>query len=164
MIEFDIETEEYALEEEKRKKEWNQSNREYCREMVSFVNGFLSSKSKDEENKFITYFSDEDIIKRMHGDNQLAFAMIVRDILVAERNAGVENAIIYCADTLDDMIKIIRQVKFLLWEIEFLDSTEAMDLLMRFSKNIKLSNKALAHMIVISSYDRTKVIGGLYGR
>ena len=151
MIYFDVETEEYAIEEERLKKEWNQANRDYCKEMVKFVNQFLASKTEADEKLFLTYFSDEQVIKRFHGDNKLAFAMIMRDILVAERKAGVENVIINCADNLEDMIKVIRQVKFLLWEVEFLGSENALRLLYEYMENMRISMKALAQIIVRSS-------------
>ena len=158
MIYFDVETEEYAIEEERLKKEWNQANRDYCKKMVAFVNQFLASKTEADEKLFLTYFSDEQVIKRFHGDNKLAFVMIMRDILVAERKAGVENVIINCADTLEDMVKVIRQVKFLLWEIEFLDSEESFDLLMEYQQSMGLSNKALARIILSASYDKEKIV------
>ena len=88
----------------------------------------------------------------------------MRDILVAERKAGVENVIINCADNLEDMIKVIRQVKFLLWEVEFLGSENALRLLYEYMENMRISMKALAQIIVRSSYDKSKVINRLGGR
>ena len=132
--------------------------------MIRLAEECLDKKTVEAEKALIDYLSREELVKKIHENNEFCFVVIMMDILAKERDASINDNILKWADNLQGIIQVIRQVRFLLWEIEFLDSDEAVELLLGFKQDVKISTKALAHIIMISSYDRNKVLNKLRKR
>ncbi len=161
---YTADSEEYIIQEEQYKKEWKRVYGPHRDHIIMLAEQCLSNKTAEAEKALIEYLSREELIKEIHENNEFSFVIIMMDILAKERDAGIDDTILQWADNLTGIIQVIRQVRFLLWEIEFLDSDEAVDLLMGFKQDVKISTKALANIIMISSYDTNKVLGRLRNR
>ena len=161
---YGADTEEYIVQEEQYRKEWKKLYDPHRDNMIRLAEECLDKKTVEAEKALIDYLSREELVKKIHENNEFCFVVIMMDILAKERDASINDNILKWADNLQGIIQVIRQVRFLLWEIEFLDSDEAVELLLGFKQDVKISTKALAHIIMISSYDRNKVLNKLRKR
>lgn len=157
-IEYPAGSEAYILQEERFKKKWKALYGKYIDRCIELADRCLTDKSREAENDMIKFLSNEKLIKEIYEKNEIAFAVVMMDILAKEREAGIKNTIIKWAENLSELMLVIRQIKFLLWEIEFLDSDEAVNLLKKFMKERGISAKALVQILMVSNYDKQKVL------
>lgn len=155
----DIWSESYILMEEENQKLWEKQYGCFRDEAFSLMNKCLFTKGKSDIEKLQEFFGNTEIIKQLSEVNDFAFVLVAMEIYELEKEAGIENHIFYWTDTLSELIDIIRQVKFLLWEIEFLDSHEASGLLLGFLSDVGISMPAFEYIIHISSCDKKRVVG-----
>ena len=155
----DIQSESYILMEEGNQKLWERQYGCFRDQAFSMANKCLMSKEKCDIEKLQEFFSNTDIVKQLSEVNDFAFLLVAMEIYELERDAKVENHIFYLADTLTGLIEVIRQVKFLLWEIEFLGDEESGKLLIGYLSDVGISMPAFEYIIHISSCDKKRVIG-----
>lgn len=156
-----IQTEEYILQEEKERLLWEEQYGEKKDRAIELANIALLRKNQAHIKELEDYFKDENMVKALSEESDIAFIMVMLDIYSAEKNAKIENVIFNWGDNLDQIIIIIRQIKFLLWEMEFLRSNDAAEELVCFLQEKNISMQALEYIIFISSYDKAKVVGVL---
>ncbi len=156
-----IQTEEYILQEEKERLLWEEQYGGKRDKAIELTNCALQKKDYAHIKELEDYFQDEEMVKALSEEGDIAFVMIMLDIYSAEKNAGIENVIFKWGDNLDEIIATIRQIKFLLWEMEFLRSNEAGEALVYLLHEKNISMPALEYIVFISSYDKVKVVGTL---
>ena len=93
--------------------------------------------------------------------NDFAYMIVMMEIYSLETEAGANSTVFDWADSLQGVIDIIRQIKFLLWEIEFLDDMNSVGLLLGYMNEVGVSMQALEYIIYISSYDKQKIVTAL---
>ncbi len=156
---YDIQSENYILIEEENQKLWEKQYGSFREQAFSMANKCLMSKEKCDIERLQEFFSNTEIVKQLSEVNDFAFLLVAMEIYELEKTAKVENHIFYLADTLTGLIEVIRQVKFLLWEIEFLGDEESGQLLIGYLSDVGISMPAFEYMIHISSCDKKRVTG-----
>ena len=152
------ETEEYIMLEEQYMIDWKKKYDSKLKEAESLMNRCLATKELDDLQKLMEFFEDEELVKELSEDNKFMFMVVMMNILYIELDENIKYSIIEWADNLERIIAIIRQIKFLLWEIEFLDSQESMTLLFEFLKDMNISMSAFEYIVYITSYDKEKIV------
>ena len=158
-----IQTEEYILKEEQQKLLWEKEYGEKRDLAIGLMNESLLTKSRETRQELIDLLKDEVLVKALSEVAEIAFIFVIMDIYEAELKARVNHTILDWAGSLDEVIDIIRQIKFLLWEIEFLDSEGAGELLLGYLQDMNISMPAFEYIVFISSYDKRKMVEYLEG-
>lgn len=125
---------------------------------MELANDIFSTKKKESVERLEAFFEDEDVVKALCENNEFAFLVVVMNIYNAETEAKIIDNVFNWTDDFKFVIDIIRQVKFLLWEIEFLDVKQSATLLLKYISDVGISMVALEYLIHISSCDKAKVV------
>ena len=86
---------------------------------------------------------------------------IFTQIYQAEKNAGEAWTLFDLADNLEDLIAIVQQVKFLLWEIVFLQEKESEELLRSVVAQYDMQPELLRGLVRISCLEPEMVMDRL---
>lgn len=79
----------------------------------------------------------------------------------AEKKVGEARTVFELADNLEDLITIAQQVKFLLWEIVFLQEKESEELLRSFVAQYDMQPELLRNLVRISCLEPETVMARL---
>lgn len=90
-----------------------------------------------------------------------AWIIIFTQIYQAEKNAGELWTVFDLADSLEELISIAQQVKFLLWEIIFLQEKESEELLRSFVAQYAMQPELLRNLVRISCLEPEAVMARL---
>ena len=90
-----------------------------------------------------------------------AWIIIFTQIYQAEKNAGEVWTLFDLADDLENLIAIVQQVKFLLWEIVFLQEKESEELLRSFVAQYDMQPELLRNLVRISCPEPETVMARL---
>lgn len=156
-----IQTEEYIKEEEKNHIQWKKKYDNKIDEIIELANVAFSSKSLNDIQALESCFDDKEMVDALKEVNDIAFVMIILDIYTAEMESGLEKTVFSWGNSLKKVVSVIRQIKFLLWEIEFLNDKCAGQVLIDYIKGTGVSMIALEYIVFISSFDKGKVVSYL---
>lgn len=161
VVDANSQTEEYILQEEQYRIAWEKKYG--CQRDVAYelMEKCLREKSPETKHALWTFFENKELVKELSQINDFAFMVVIMEIYAMELEAGVTNSVFEWSDNLQGLIDVIRQVKFLLWEIEFLDDEESGQLLLQYIQKMGISMTAFEYLVYITSYDKKKVIGYL---
>lgn len=154
----EIQTEAYIVEEENRQKNWNMQYAGILKQAISMMNQSLRTRKSTHIQELQDFFGNTEIVRALSEVNEFAFMLVAMEIYELEKAANICNHIFYWADSLESLIDVIRKVKFLLWEIEFLGSEESGKKLLAYLEDINISMPAFEYMMHISCYDKKSMV------
>ena len=153
-----IGTEVYIQNEEAKMVLWTKQYGGELQEAITLVDNAFSTKEKSYIDKLVALYNDETLVNALCENTEFAFLVVVMTIYNAEEESGISNGVFDWVDSFKSAIDVIRQIKFLLWEIEFLDVKESVSLLLGYKSDIGISVPALEYLIHISCCDKAKVV------
>jgi len=160
-VDISIQTHEYIDKEEQDKLMWREKYEPYLCDAYGLVGEVLATKSTLAKQKLLDFFNNKDVVAALTEVNDFAYMIVMMEIYSLETEAGANSTVFDWADSLQGVIDIIRQIKFLLWEIEFLDDMNSVRLLLGYMNEVGVSMQALEYIIYISSYDKQKIVTAL---
>lgn len=136
--------------------EWNKRYLEAEKQYISSVNKLIREGNADSYEKICEMFegtegmSEDEIIATgkipiniFEGRTELSYLIQAVNIYYRELEAGDLVTVFDHGDSLQDIIDVINQVRFLLWEMEFFKSDEA---LVEYLGNNKISARMLSYL------------------
>lgn len=154
----DIQSESYILIEEEEQKKSELKYGSVLEQALNIANKCLKDKLSEDISKLQEIFNNEDTVKALANNNDFAFLLIMMDIYEMEKEANIENNIFFWGDNIEDIINIINQIRFFLWEMEFLGDSGSGKLLMAYISDVNISMTAFEYIIFISSCDKEKIV------
>ncbi len=151
-------TEEYINQEEQYKINWKARYGSYIDEAYALATECLKTKSPDAKKNLLKFFENKELIQEISQVNDFAYIAVMMEIYSLEQDNDIQNDVFQWADDVQGMIDIIKQVKFLLWEIEFLEIKESRQLLVNFLDDVGISMRAFEYIVFISSFDKRKMV------
>lgn len=161
LVDRSAQTEEYILMEEQYKIKWEEKYGPYRDMAYELMEECLETKSPNVIQKMLDFFENKELVKELSEVNDFAYMVIIMEMYDLELQAGIKNHVFYWSDSLQGVIDVIRQVKFLLWEIEFLDAPDSGQLLLGFLGDVKISMPAFELLVYVTSYDKEKMVNYL---
>ena len=140
-------TEEYINQEEQYKVKWKARYGPYIDEAYALATECFKTKSSDAKKNLLKFFENKKLMQEISQVNDFAYIAVMMEIYSLEQDDGIQS-----------VIDIIKQVKFLLWEIEFLENNESRQLLVNFLDNVGISMRAFEYIVFISSFDKRKMV------
>lgn len=159
--EIDKGSESYAKLLARDEREWHAQYDALIARKIEIFNKLLQMHSAESYaliEKLVDDAMTENAAKR-----NTSYAWIVFFTLVyrAEKKVGEARTVFELADNLEDLITIAQQVKFLLWEIVFLQEKESEELLRSFVAQYDMQPELLRNLVRISCPEPETVMARL---
>lgn len=159
--EIDKGSEAYAKLLAQDEREWHAQYDALIARKIEIFNKLLQMHSAESYGlieKLVDDAMTENVAKR---NTSYAWIVIFTQIYQAEKNAGEAWTLFDLADNLEDLIAIVQQVKFLLWEIVFLQEKESEELLRSFVAQYDMQPELLRNLVRISCLEPEMVMDRL---
>lgn len=157
-LEIDKGSEAYAKLLVQEEQEWHEQYDALIARKLEIFDKLLQMHSAESYGlieKLVDDAMTENVAKR---NTSYAWIVIFTQIYQAEKNAGEARTLFDLADNLEDLIAIVQQVKFLLWEIVFLQEKESEELLRNFVAQYDIQSELLRSLVHISCLEPEAVI------
>lgn len=161
LVDINIQTHEDIEREEQEKLIWREKYEPYLRKAYGLAKELLVTKAPQAKQKLLDFFDNKEVVAALTEVNDFAYMIVMMEIYSLETEAGVKRTVFDWTDSFQGVMDIIRQIKFLLWEIEFLDDINSVQLLLGYMKDVGVSMQALEYIIYIGSYDKQKIVAAL---
>ena len=159
--EIDKGSEAYAKLLAQDEREWHAQYDALIARKIEIFNKLLQMHSAESYGlieKLVDDTMTENVAKR---NSSYAWIVIFTQIYQAEKNAGEAWTLFDLADNLEDLIAIVQQVKFLLWEIVFLQEKESEELLRSVVAQYDMQPELLRGLVRISCLEPEMVMDRL---
>ena len=157
-LEIDKGSESYAKLLAQEEQEWHEQYDALIARKLEIFDKLLQMHSAESYGlieKLVGDAMTENVAKR---NTSYAWIVIFTQIYQAEKNVGEVRTLFDLADNLEDLIAIVQQVKFLLWEIVFLQEKESEELLRNFVAQYDMQSELLRSLVHISCLEPEAVI------
>lgn len=150
-------SEKYAVLLEQEEREWHARYDALIDRKIQIFNRLLCMHT-EESYALIEKLTEDAMTKEVEKRNtDYAFMVIFAQIFRAEKQAGEVRFLFDLADTLSDLIAIVQQMKFYLWELEFLQEEETKQLLLQFVQSYDMGPELLRNLIMIACVDKDRM-------
>ncbi len=132
--------------------------REKAFEYVSKIDRLINDGSTEAVAEFLAIFSNKDFLHDyLKVDERLSYGYILARITLKEMEN--DNAVYFfrMADSLNSMIELINYIRFLIWEVEFLENEESAGILTGYINDNKISRNALSELISMTAVDKVRI-------
>lgn len=159
-------TEEYAVCLAQEEQEWHQYYDALIEKKIQLFDKLVcmhTIEAYDLIEKLIDDAMTEAVQKR---NTSYAFMVIFVQIYRAEKQVNEHRFLFDCGDSLEELIAIIQQLKFYMWELEFLEEKETEEWLRQFVKHYDIRAELLRNIILMACMDKDrmkKVVGNVLG-
>lgn len=161
MADIDYTSEEYALLSEEYEYEWHKNHDLEMTQYKKEINECLSSKTPESYNRLKVLFNNPTFKDTYCLKHDFAYMSIIMMIYTEEENSRVPYTILDTGKSMDEIIHIVKQLKFYLWRVEFTDDTNALSLIYQYIIEQNLSVFMLNYIIHVSSYDKIALLNKL---
>ena len=114
-------TEEFALEKELEEKNWYESYEMEEEKLINQINSLLEEHSLEAWDRLLTMFHDPKLHEIYADREQIAIVYVLLNIYQYERYEEIFPVIFEQGTHLEQFNDLMREIKFLLWHIAFLD-------------------------------------------
>lgn len=160
-LELDKGSEAYAKLLAQEEREWHEQYDALIDRKIEIFDKLLQMHSAESYaliEKLVDDAMTENAAKR---NTSYEWIVIFSQIYQAEKNAGELWTVFDLADSLEELISIAQQVKFLLWEIIFLQEKESEELLQSFVAQYDMQPELLRNLVRISCLEPGTVMARL---
>ena len=157
-LNFDKGSEAYAKLLAQEEREWHEQYDALIDRKIEIFDKLLQMHSA-ESYALIEKLVDDAMTAKWN--TSYAWIIIFTQIYQAEKNAGEAWTLFDLADNLEDLIAIVQQVKFLLWEIVFLQEKESEELLRSVVAQYDMQPELLRGLVRISCLEPEMVMDRL---
>lgn len=147
-------TEQYAHILAQEQGEWNRVYDELIVRKIDMFNKLISMHNIECYNLVEQLLDDNMTIQVEERNTNYAYMIFFLQIYRAEKKKGEKKFVFDCGDSLEELIAIVQQLKFYIWEIEFLHEREAEDLLKQFVIQYDIQGELIRHIILLGSIQR----------
>lgn len=150
-------SEEYATLLEQEELEWHNNYDELIARKLELYDRLISMHQKETYDMISQLIDDESTPVIQKRNNDYAYMVIFNQIYESEKEASEQIFLYDYGDSLKELIAVTQQIKFYLWELEFLKEDETRILLKNFVDEFKISKTLLRNMILISCIERQEM-------
>lgn len=122
------------------------------------IHQLLEGGTIEDKKSLLRFCLDPRNIQLMNCIPELSYFLVVIDIVIVEINKKAKATFITGRKSIDEILIILTQIKFYLWEIEFGINEQGERELLSFMENYQISFYALGHCIQKYSVDKQRVV------
>lgn len=143
-------TEKWALEEEKREQEWQDTHSARIEDYICKINELLAEGTRESRRQIMAIFRDADFSENYRQIDTFAEMYVMMCIYESELQAGFSKTILEQADTIEGLREYLFQLKMILYRLDFGIGYEADKELLAFLRNYRASPVQLGILLVTS--------------
>jgi len=154
-----LDSEENINDEINELNDWNEKYGIYLKDYTDRINLLLLEHSNIALNELSNLFYDKQFIEHYKSIPSIAYMIVIMTIYMAESSdSNFTKTILDHGHSIDELISHFKEIKFLLWNIEFdVDKTNALIILNDFIKNKYITITELTYIIQSASINRVEV-------
>lgn len=142
------------------REEYQKGNLQYqekAREYLAQIDTLIREKSADAVTAFIQTFNDPDVLKFYVSTlPEFAYAHVIAAITLDEVQLRGTVSFYVQGSSLDDLIRLLKQIEFRLWEMEFACGDDAEQRLYTFLTEHCITPEAMNRIIFVGGIDKKK--------
>lgn len=150
-------TEHYAKCLAKEEREWHEKYDSLIRKKIELFDKLIcvhKTEAYDMVERLIDDAMTEEVQTR---DTNYAYMVVFVQIYRAERKNNEQRFFFDYGDSLTELIDVYQQIKFWLWEMEFLQDNSASEMLGQFVLEYEISSELLRNMILVACVDKEQM-------
>ncbi len=156
--------EKYALEAEKEEERKLKELSSYYEEKYSLIESLLERKDDRSREELLKLFNEKEFRDRCYYRNEFAPAFMLLGISKEELNHPHSVTVLDLADNMDDYVRFITDIKFLLLRLEFAKDPDTISILFNVIHSNDLSVFMMIYMVNWCSLDKEAVFNMLADR
>lgn len=143
-----ISTEQFAVEEEEKEKQWQKQYGEKMPVVVEHMNRLLEQGTKESRWKLYDMFQDKSFFEPYKQISTIAKMYVITYIYIKETEAGIEPCILDQGKDVAELLCYLDTLKFILYRIDFEIDQESKQELLKFMKEHNTSTVTLESLMV----------------
>lgn len=112
-------TEKFAIEEAVREAQWQKDYGEKLPDLVSKMNELLKEGSEESRSRLYDMCQEGGVFDSYKQNDVMAQMYVITSIYKMEKEAGITNGILERGDTVEELMKYMQKVKFLMYRLDF---------------------------------------------
>ncbi len=132
-----------TIEERNKIQKWFEAYGNREKELVSKINDLLSHGMYKEICELVC---KQDMFETYKENSAISYVVTACKIYKLEEKKGAPNKIFNVCSSVDDMLQMMNQIRFLLWETQFADKAEAEKLLCQYKEEMGFSQYVVEHL------------------
>lgn len=129
------------------------------RAVIAEIDEYIADADNGGADRFIELFGNPVFKERYESDKRVAYMYVALDIYKAELNNGNRKNIFNTAGSVENIIYLIREIKYLLWRMEFAGDAQAWEQICYNSNEGNISCECIVQLVLHYSIDK---LGMLY--
>lgn len=142
------------LKKEQEDIEWYRLHESEEREYIARINDYLREGTSESKGKICSLMEHREILDAFETRNEMSYIINAINIYYREMDAGVKHTIFDMVVCVNELIQIMNQVRFYVWELEFTNDEETGDLLCNFIEENNMSVQMLLYLMETAVLDR----------
>lgn len=127
-------------------------------EFASQINGLLTKGDEADKDVICRLVFDRQMVNTLCDNKEYAYLNKATGIYIQERQAGIESTILDKVRCIDDILELLREVKFLIWRIEFGNNEPDEEKLKEVLAAYGLSRIFLQEMLRGYAFDKERIL------
>lgn len=124
---------------------------------LSRINALIADKSVSSMMQFIRIFGEPGVLEYyVPASQEFNYAHVIANIVVDEVQKRKTASFFMQGNSIEELIRVIQQIKFFLWEIEFECGTDAEMRLCEYMSLRKITPEAMSMIIFTGGMDKKK--------
>lgn len=158
----DIYTEDVLLREETQKLGWHRENDRRIEVILAFADQMMETKDEKKMEQLIILLKKEEKSHSLENSGDLLFLYLAAGIFCEEREYQIYPTIFHVCSGFQDMITLLRQVKFFLWRYQ--QNIGDINVLGDYAKEKRLSVCVLYNMMAAANVWEISWLKEQYGK
>lgn len=113
------------------------------RRIIANINADIAEGSKTAYDRIVSYFEDEELVREFETRQEMSYIMTAVNIYFRECAAGEKVVIFDHASSVDELMAVMNQIRFLAFEYQFLREEESLELLRQYVASQQISMQML---------------------
>lgn len=142
------------LKKEQEDIEWYRLHESEELSYLQQINDYLREGTNESKEKICSLMERREILDAFETRNEMSYIINAVNIYYREIDAGVKHTIFDVVACVNELIQIMNQVRFYVWELEFTNDEETGDLLCNFIEENNMSVQMLLYLMETAVLDR----------
>ncbi len=143
-----LKSEAYALERERQERIWHEQYDDSVASAIELFHRILSGEEADRGKSLEKIVNVPNYTDIYASDGNMMFLYIIFHIYRQEREQG-SSCILDLASSLEEMLGLFQNVKYMIWRIEFCSELDMVSQLVNYISDVGFSTVAVKNMLMI---------------
>ena len=126
---------------------WHEMYEQKEQEYLDTISGYLKEGTPEAKKAICSIGEQEGFVDAFKTRNELSYVINAINIFYREEEAKLSPDIFDLADSVDELIAVMNQLRFCMWELEYTDDAQTVELLCDYISENNVSVYMLMHTV-----------------